>query len=150
MPPRSKMSAASEGLSRRAPSRPTGLRRSGEEGVGLFGGGGGEVTVVGAEVAAGGLDGGVAEDVLEDVQRSASVGHPGGYGVPPSPLCLTALGTWSRPGTGADDGEIPRLRLALQGPLTARTTKRHRMQHVPGAASRVQSRMTTLSLMAAV
>lgn len=38
--------------------------------------------VVGVEVAAGGLDGRVAEDVLEDVQRDAGVGEPGRAGVP--------------------------------------------------------------------
>lgn len=40
------------------------------------------MAVVGVQVSAGGLDGGVAEDVLEDVQRDACVGHPGGSGVP--------------------------------------------------------------------
>lgn len=39
------------------------------------------MAVVGVQVAAGGLNGGMAEDVLEDVQRDARVGHPGGSGV---------------------------------------------------------------------
>ncbi len=37
--------------------------------------------VVGVQVSAGGLDGCVAEDVLEDVQRDACVRHPGRAGV---------------------------------------------------------------------
>ena len=40
-----------------------------------------EVAVVGVQVAAGGLHRGVPEDVLEDVQRDARVGHPGRPGV---------------------------------------------------------------------
>ena len=51
------------------------LSGGGEEGVGLLSGGG-EVAVVGVQVAAGGLHRGVPEDVLEDVQRDAGVGHP--------------------------------------------------------------------------
>lgn len=40
------------------------------------------MAVVGVQVSACGLDGGVAEDVLEDVQRDAGVRHPGRAGVP--------------------------------------------------------------------
>lgn len=40
------------------------------------------MAVVGVQVSACGLDGGVAEDVLENVERDACVGHPGRAGVP--------------------------------------------------------------------
>lgn len=52
----------------------------GEELVGLSGGFG-EVSVVGVEVALGGLDLLVSEDLLEHVQGDAGVGHPGCSGV---------------------------------------------------------------------
>lgn len=44
------------------------------------------MAVVGVKVSAGGLDGGVAEEVLEDVERDASVSHPGRAGVPEAVL----------------------------------------------------------------
>ena len=57
-----------------------GLFLSVEEGV-RAGGGVGEVSGVGVEVAAGGLDGLVSEDALEDVEGDAGVGEPGCSGV---------------------------------------------------------------------